>query len=260
MFMSGKSLLRHRLTPVQIVAIKDGSLTFAFPPGQRVFLSAVQSSPSTDSVALVEAETEESNGNITPAGAGPNGTPELSGDAQLGSNQALEAGSSNKRKSETETDTEPPKRGGGRPRKIPKTLEKGDQVEASTEDISTAQIAVEINKAPSAEETVIPSVVIETHTESDQQVLANASETPPATAEDAHLQSSIAESKAEEVDEIIVSNIKGPNALGNKILEADGRVQEIPHGNAWKEFRAFRNNQDMGSLWEVRQAWFQRNK
>ncbi|OKL63487.1 hypothetical protein UA08_01413 [Talaromyces atroroseus] len=56
--------------------------------------------------------------------------------------------------------------------------------------------------------------------------------------------------------EIEVHNIAGPNALTKKILEIDGRIKNPPNGNAWKEFRCYRNNQDMGSLWEVRQAWY----
>jgi hypothetical protein len=56
--------------------------------------------------------------------------------------------------------------------------------------------------------------------------------------------------------EIEIHNIAGPNALMKKILEIDGRITNPPNGNAWKEFRCYRNNQDMGSLWDVRQAWY----
>ncbi|RAO65011.1 uncharacterized protein BHQ10_001023 [Talaromyces amestolkiae] len=56
--------------------------------------------------------------------------------------------------------------------------------------------------------------------------------------------------------EVEIHDIAGPNALMKKILETDGRVKNPPNGNAWKEIRCYRNNQDMGSLWEVRQAWY----
>lgn len=56
--------------------------------------------------------------------------------------------------------------------------------------------------------------------------------------------------------EVEIHNIAGPSALTKKILETDGRVPNPPNGNAWKEIRCYRNNQDMGSLWEVRQAWY----
>ncbi|OJD17999.1 hypothetical protein AJ78_01956 [Emergomyces pasteurianus Ep9510] len=60
--------------------------------------------------------------------------------------------------------------------------------------------------------------------------------------------------------DIIFGGVTGPARLANKILEIDGRITEPPHGNAWKEFRCYRDNQDMGSLWECRQTWFVRRK
>ncbi|PGH00680.1 hypothetical protein GX51_05666 [Blastomyces parvus] len=60
--------------------------------------------------------------------------------------------------------------------------------------------------------------------------------------------------------DIIFSGVTGPGRLASKILEIDGRITEPPNGNAWKEFRCYRDNQDMGSLWECRQSWFVRNK
>ncbi len=59
-----------------------------------------------------------------------------------------------------------------------------------------------------------------------------------------------------ESDEVIIPNIQGPTALTQKMLEVDGRITNATNGNAWKELRCYRDNQDMGTLWEVRQAWF----
>ncbi|KAK2773574.1 hypothetical protein FQN53_004112 [Emmonsiellopsis sp. PD_33] len=64
----------------------------------------------------------------------------------------------------------------------------------------------------------------------------------------------------EEPKDIIIPSINGPGRLGSRILEIDGRITDPPNGNAWKEFRCYRDNQDMGSLWEVRQGWFVRMK
>lgn len=61
---------------------------------------------------------------------------------------------------------------------------------------------------------------------------------------------------AEESDDIIVSGIKSPLGLVKKILEIDGRKKEGRSSNAWKEIRCYRKNQDMGTLWEVRQTWY----
>ncbi|KAF9245139.1 hypothetical protein DTO006G1_6569 [Penicillium roqueforti] len=59
-----------------------------------------------------------------------------------------------------------------------------------------------------------------------------------------------------EPDEIIVPNIPSPGALVLKILQIDGRKPTSRTGNAWKSLRCYRNNQDMGSLFDVREAWF----
>lgn len=56
--------------------------------------------------------------------------------------------------------------------------------------------------------------------------------------------------------DVVFPGVAGPNSLGDKILKIDGRVDRIPNGNAWKDFRCLRDNQDMGSIWEMRQAWF----
>lgn len=62
-------------------------------------------------------------------------------------------------------------------------------------------------------------------------------------------------------DEIVVPNIASPRMLVTKILQIDGRPKEGARtANAWKEIRCYRRNQDMGSLWDVRQAWYIKQK
>lgn len=58
--------------------------------------------------------------------------------------------------------------------------------------------------------------------------------------------------------DIIFKNVTSPQALCNKILAIDGRITDPPNGNAWKEIRCYRNNQDIGSLWEIRQELYER--
>ncbi|KAK2764955.1 hypothetical protein FQN54_008654 [Arachnomyces sp. PD_36] len=60
--------------------------------------------------------------------------------------------------------------------------------------------------------------------------------------------------------DVILTNVFSPNTLCKKILTIDGRITNPSHGNAWKDFRCLRNNQDMGNLWEVRQAWYVRSR
>ena len=50
-----------------------------------------------------------------------------------------------------------------------------------------------------------------------------------------------------------------PQALENKILELDGRFTDYSAGNAWKAIRCKRDNQDMGSLWEMREEFYVHN-
>ena len=54
----------------------------------------------------------------------------------------------------------------------------------------------------------------------------------------------------------ILCTVSNAQALENKILELDGRVKKPPHHNAWKVFRCQRDNQDLGSLFEVREEYF----
>lgn len=71
-----------------------------------------------------------------------------------------------------------------------------------------------------------------------------------------------ASSTPSDITLISVPNITGPTPLVLEILKADGRIENLPsnYGNAWKETRCYRDNQDMGSLWELREALFLRGK
>lgn len=62
-------------------------------------------------------------------------------------------------------------------------------------------------------------------------------------------------STQEDVTLCTVENVK---ALETKILEVDGRVTKPSHRNAWKMIRCQRDNQDMGSLFDIREAYFLR--
>lgn len=135
---------------------------------------------------------------------------------------------------------------------VPKNMTEAAAETASpsttAEAVSSAEVA-EISPATSekpdsaGEASDEPSVSVP---EAPQESTEETEETPPANVSDANM------------DEILIENIQGLTSLASKIIEVDGRITDIPNGNAWKEFRAYRNNQDMGSLWEVRQAWFQR--
>ncbi|CAI7611845.1 unnamed protein product [Penicillium crustosum] len=79
---------------------------------------------------------------------------------------------------------------------------------------------------------------------------------PPSTEPQNDLVPTPSQATVSEPDEIIVSNVSSPQALVHKILQIDGRMPNGRTANAWKEIRCYRNNQDMGSLFDVREAWF----
>ncbi|KAJ5139344.1 uncharacterized protein N7515_004192 [Penicillium bovifimosum] len=60
---------------------------------------------------------------------------------------------------------------------------------------------------------------------------------------------------SDEPDEI-VPDIPTPQALVVKILQIDGRIRDWRPRNSWKIIRCYRDNQDMGSLSDLREAWF----
>lgn len=57
-------------------------------------------------------------------------------------------------------------------------------------------------------------------------------------------------------DLIILPNMTRPSILENNVLAIDGRRKGLRNANSWKQFRCYRNNQDIGNLWELRQAWY----
>ncbi|KAJ5437388.1 hypothetical protein N7445_005932 [Penicillium cf. griseofulvum] len=119
--------------------------------------------------------------------------------------------------------------------------------------------------APKLSTPVEQSSVANTNGKNDKAELSTAqSDTPVDSAE--ALAEALDEAEKEEVnkstttiselDEIIVPNLPSPQALVSKILQIDGRMPNGRTANAWKEIRCYRNNQDMGSLFDVREAWF----
>ena len=58
-----------------------------------------------------------------------------------------------------------------------------------------------------------------------------------------------------------IVRIDRPQELERKIIELDGRHPEgLKSTNAWKYFRCHRDNQDIGSLFEIREEYYNRNR
>lgn len=59
-----------------------------------------------------------------------------------------------------------------------------------------------------------------------------------------------------DVDDVILVSITTLQALEDKIISVDGRLNKKVEGNAFKNVRVKRNNQDIGSLFEIREEWY----
>ncbi|KAF2454387.1 Asx homology domain-containing protein [Lineolata rhizophorae] len=57
-------------------------------------------------------------------------------------------------------------------------------------------------------------------------------------------------------DDIRTPIIAEPYRLAMLITNEDGRAAGFRIANAWKDFRCLRNNQDMGSLWDIRELYY----
>lgn len=59
--------------------------------------------------------------------------------------------------------------------------------------------------------------------------------------------------------DITIECKRGPNSLAVAIVEEACNIKNWRPGNAWKEFRCLRKNQDMGSPWEIRELYYNRH-
>ena len=78
--------------------------------------------------------------------------------------------------------------------------------------------------------------------------------------EDFAIDEALKESKGiispEAAEDVVQCKILNIQMLETKILELDGRMKNLWPHNAWKCFRCQRNNQDMGSLFEIREQYY----
>lgn len=59
-----------------------------------------------------------------------------------------------------------------------------------------------------------------------------------------------------DVEDVIFASITTLQALEDKIVTIDGRLGKKVDGNAFKSIRVKRDNQDLGSLFEIREEWY----
>lgn len=182
-----------------------------------------------------------------------------------------EAGSSRKRSAEPGADVAATKRQRGLPRKQETTTVEEEACNISVETINTVpepEITSSLSDAnndpeSSAEVQNGESQSVQQAPEDIEPVDIEPSQSAPETNGKKPVGVEPSQSTSEshrEYDEVVIPDVQGPSALTHKILEIDGRVTNATNGNAWKEIRCYRDNQDMGTLWEVRQAWFAKKK
>lgn len=186
--------------------------------------------------------------------------------------------------------TEPPaKRKRGRPRKVrPIELEPEAEAEAEPKPEAEAEPEPEIPTQPAAEtqepeKNSDPTSTVDTPMEftnpppapESSNINENTMDSAPTPKEPDEIErptSTLSETLADLTppssqpvssapEEITVPNISTPQMLVKHILQIDGRPKEGARtANAWKEIRCYRKNQDIGSLWDVRQVWYLKKK
>lgn len=206
-------------------------MTFAIPPGQRVFLAASDNSNTSNR----ESEKEDTSDKEIPMAEDSSKTNlESRSETKLEADQIVDSTSSSTLSSALTT---------------PGMSCTNVSVEIIVPPRETT-IATTPTKAADVLNGSVPEPLTEVPVQDLTEPTSLETNGEPSTAP------AVLASAPEQIENIIFPNVSGPQALAKKILEIDGRVKNPPNGNAWKEFRCYRNNQDMGSLWEVRQIWY----
>ncbi|KAL4918078.1 Asx homology domain-containing protein [Aspergillus aurantiobrunneus] len=226
----------------RITEINGGRLTFVVPAGQRVFLKVAATPNAKDSATGENPESAPTAALLSPSNSTTVKKTKTDSDVK-----DLEAASSRKRSAEPEIPVKATKRARGRSRKQ----------ETTPVEEKASNLSVEITNSKTLSHTKDDFESPEEVPNGDFQSVEEASNDIKPVDEQS---SQLAPEANEEPDEVVIPDIQGPTALTLKILEVDGRIQNATNGNAWKELRCFRNNQDMGTLWEVRHAWYVKSK
>ncbi|KAL2828210.1 Asx homology domain-containing protein [Aspergillus cavernicola] len=245
-FSKPKTLIEKE---ARITDITDSRLTFAVPPGQRVFLGAATSLDAGELPTVEKLETSPSTPPLSPLNEPP-----VNAETSPDSKDAVETGLSRKRSVEPDDQFTVVKRPRGRPRKE----------QPAPREEKESNLAVEIINTQPDNELTSPSPNTKGSIESYTEIQKGSSQPLDESPIDVDLTnespSPSPPTANEESDEIVIPDIQGPTALTLKILEIDGRITDATNGNAWKELRCFRDNQDMGTLWELRHAWYLKAK
>lgn len=218
----------------KIMEINGATLSFVIPPGQRVFVPQTQSpvtheSPRSNSSTdhEVHAENEAS--------------------VVIATDKEMSTPPGGKRKNRNSMRSRP---------EAPKRSRRNKQDQNCTESQFQAKEDEEVLPISESEKEETPATMQNSNQEAESGAIEASSNPSDKEPEQRGQQVKDELSSSSNVSVIQVPNITGPQALVTRILKTDGRITHPPNGNAWKEIRCYRNNQDMGSLWEIRETWF----
>ncbi|KAL4898609.1 Asx homology domain-containing protein [Aspergillus ambiguus] len=236
----------------RVVEIHGGKLSFSTPPGQRVFLPVIAAA-SPEGLTTRGAVRSHTSSAVIVEAKDPTKEPE---EARLKDYHTKEHASS-----DPTVLHRPTKRAriAANDQPEPDRFPAHSESEPVNTTKSMATLPAEAHDEHGVSEREQPLVKDDEETNSKPE---NGHEEPdgsvdvPSASENG---SSAVENNPAGAHEVIIRNIQTPNTLRTKIVAIDGRLTSTSHGNPWKDFRCYRDNQDMGSLWDIRERWFVNN-
>lgn len=139
----------------------------------------------------------------------------------------------------------------------PQVEEAQTPMEGDNTPLQSAGFSVEITNTPQAIASPVANdeTAIEAETPKDTEQLIIPLPQPDDSPID--VATSPPQDPVDEPKEIILQGITSPHYLVMRLIEIDGRKgKDARTSNAWKEIRCYRNNQDIGGLWDLREAWY----
>ena len=225
---------------LKIVRVDGKALTFAIPPGQRKY-SRRMFEPEASGDTELEAKVTMVDGDQLP----PAGEDSMPGAAQ-GVNGTETNGGEESKASEN----------GVGASVVKETVENGDipDIKAQRAEFTSEN---KTDEDDVAEATISEGTAVNIKPEQNG--------IHEATTPEGNLANGLAaqtnggqSSKASAQEEDVFHSISVLTQLENKIVDVDGHFnsKDIPTQNAWRSFRGLRNNQDLGTLFEMREEFY----
>lgn len=228
---------------LKIVKVEDNGLTFAIPPGQRKYSRHIFD-PGNSGDTKFEAKTEV---------AGDNEQSSPGVDSKLGTARIVPHANTNGGEA-----SEGSEKGDGA-LVINETAESRNPLDSSKDQEAELTFKRKTDANEAAEARSQEDAEMEANNEPQEN--GNHAATAPEESHPDGVSSqtnSVHSSTPALKDEDVLHSIFYLKQLENKIVDVDGRYksEEIPSINTWRAIRAIRNNQDLGTLFEMRETFF----